>query len=185
MTELTVIHVHGALPGDGLRIDAEGIALLNVVIQHGSEKVVGRADGMEVTGEVEVDILHGNNLGIAAAGCTALDAEDRAERGLAQRDNGVLSDLAQTVGEADGGGGFPFTGRRRGDGGDEDELALFREIFQCVEIQLGLVPAVILDGVVGNAEGCRDGVDGLKTCFLGDFDIGFECHDRPPEKIII
>ena len=117
MTELTVIHVHGALPGDLLRIDAESIALLNVVIQHGSQKVVGRADGMEVTGEVEVDILHGNNLGIAAAGCTALDAEDRAERGLAQRDNGVLSDLAQTVGEADGGGGFPFTGRRRGDGG--------------------------------------------------------------------
>ena len=54
-----------------------------------------------------------------------------------------------------------------------------------MEIQLGLILAIVFDSVVGDAEGCRDGVDGLKTCFLGDFDVGFECHDRPPEMIMI
>ena len=54
-----------------------------------------------------------------------------------------------------------------------------------MEIQLGLVFAVIFDSVVGNAEGCRNGVDGLKSSFLSDFDVGFECHDRPPEMFLI
>ena len=185
MTELAVIHVYGAFPGDLLRIDAESIALLYVVVQHGSQKVVGSADGMEVAGEVEVDVLHGDDLGIAAACRAALDAEDRAERRLTQCDDSVLANFAQTVGETDGGGCFSFAGRRRSNCSDENEFALFRELFQCVEIQLGLIPAVVFNSVVGNAEGCRNAVDGLKTCFLGDFDIGFEWHDRPPEKIII
>ena len=60
-----------------LGVDAQGVALLDVVVQHGGQQVVGRADGVEVAGEVEVDVLHGHYLGIAAAGGAALDAEHR------------------------------------------------------------------------------------------------------------
>ena len=79
MTELTVVHIHSALPGDLLRVDAEDVALLNVVVQHGGQQVIGGTDGMEVTGEMEVDVLHGNDLGITAAGRAAFDTEDRTQ----------------------------------------------------------------------------------------------------------
>ena len=36
-----------------------------------------RRDGVEVAREVQVDLFHGQHLGIAAAGRTALDAEAR------------------------------------------------------------------------------------------------------------
>ena len=59
MAELAVVHIDSALPHDLAGVDAEHIALLDVVIEHGGEQVVRRADGVEVAGEVQVDILHG------------------------------------------------------------------------------------------------------------------------------
>ena len=50
-------------------------------------------------GEVQVDVLHRYDLGVAAAGRAALDAEHGAEARLAQGDHGVLAYLAQAVGE--------------------------------------------------------------------------------------
>ena len=84
MAELTVVHVDDALPGDALNVDAELVALLNMIVEHGGQQVVGGADGMEVAGKVQVDVLHGDDLGPTAAGGTALYAKDGAERRLAQ-----------------------------------------------------------------------------------------------------
>ena len=39
------------------------------------EQIVRRADGVEVAGEVQVDVLHRHDLGVAAAGGAALHAE--------------------------------------------------------------------------------------------------------------
>ena len=75
--QLAVVHIHAALPGDPAGIDAQGIALLNMVVQHGRQQVVGRADGVEVAGKMQVDVLHGHHLSIPAAGRAALDAEHR------------------------------------------------------------------------------------------------------------
>jgi len=52
-----------------------------------------RSDGVKVAGEVEIDILHRHDLGIAAAGGAALDAERRAERRLAQAQHRLLADV--------------------------------------------------------------------------------------------
>ncbi len=57
---------------------------------------------MEVAGEMKVDILHGDDLRVSAAGSTALDTEDRAERGLAQRDSALDAAATQSVGQTDG-----------------------------------------------------------------------------------
>ena len=73
--KLPIIHVHRTLPGDAAGIDAQGVPLLDVVVQHGGQQVVGSADGMEVASKVQVDVLHGHHLGVAAAGRAALDAE--------------------------------------------------------------------------------------------------------------
>ena len=79
---------------------------------------------MEIAGEMQVDVLHRHDLGIAAAGRTALDAEAGAEAGLAQADDRLLADAVEAVAEADGGGGLALARRGRGDGGDQDQLAV-------------------------------------------------------------
>ena len=94
VAQLPVVHVHAALPGDVLHVDIQRIALLDVVVQHGGQQVVGRADGVEIAGEVEVDVLHGHHLRIAAAGSAALYAEHRAQGGLPQAEQDVLAQLA-------------------------------------------------------------------------------------------
>ena len=98
--------------------------LVDVVVEQGADGVVSRGDGMEVAREVKVDLLHGQHLGIAAAGSAALDAEAGAERGLAQGYGGLLTDLVQTQREANADGGLADAGLRRADGCDEDEAAL-------------------------------------------------------------
>ena len=88
-----VIHVQDTGEQDAARINTKGIALLQMVVQHGTEQVVGRGDGVHVAGKVEVNVLHGNDLRIAAAGGAALDAKDRAQGGLPQGDDRVLAQL--------------------------------------------------------------------------------------------
>ena len=142
--QLPVVHVHAALPGDAARVDAQGVALLDVVVEHGGQQVVGRADGVEVAGEVEVDVLHGDDLGVAAAGRAALDAEHRAEGGLAQGDGDVLADAAQAVGQTDGGGGLALARGGGRDGGDQDQLAVLTgRLPKKLRINFGLVTAVL------------------------------------------
>src|ERR1700731_4484658 len=49
-------------------IDAERITPIDVVVEERGEQIVGRGDGVEVAGEVEIDVLHRHDLGVAAAG---------------------------------------------------------------------------------------------------------------------
>ena len=74
---------------------AEPVAPVDVVVDHRGEQVVRRRDGVEVAGEVEVDVLHRHDLGIAAAGGAALDAEAGPERGLAQAHHRLLADAVE------------------------------------------------------------------------------------------
>jgi hypothetical protein len=58
-----------------------------VRVDHRGQQVVGRTDRVHVAGEMQVELFHRHDLGIAAAGRAALDAEDRSERGLAQAEH--------------------------------------------------------------------------------------------------
>src|SRR3546814_2897464 len=57
-----------------------------MVVDQRREQVVRRSDGVKIAGEVEVDVLHRHDLGVAAAGRAALHAEARTDAGLAQTD---------------------------------------------------------------------------------------------------
>jgi hypothetical protein len=46
-----------------------------VVVDQRGEQIVRRADGMQVAGKVQIDLLHRHDLGVAAAGCPAFHAE--------------------------------------------------------------------------------------------------------------
>ena len=124
MAQLTVVHVDNALPGDALNVDAELVALLNMVVEHGCQQVVGGTDGMEVAGKVQVDVLHGDDLRPAAASGAALDTKDRAERRLTQGHSALDAATAQAVGQADGRGGLALACGRGIDSGHEDKLGL-------------------------------------------------------------
>ena len=180
VAELAVVHVDAAAPDDAARVDVELVALLDVVVEHGGDEVVGSADGVEVAGEVQVDVLHGDDLGIAAAGSAALDAEHGAQGRLAQAEHRLAAGEVHGVGEADGRGGLALARGRGVDGGDEDELGLGGHVLHGVDVDLGLVLAVVLELVLGEACLGRDLADGQHRCFLRDLDVGLVvCHRQP------
>ena len=143
-----------AAPRHPAAVDAERVAPIDVVVDQRREQIVRRCDGMEIAGEMEVDVLHRHDLGIAAAGGAALHAERRAERGLAQAQHRLLADVVERVGQSDRRGGLAFAGRRRRDGGDEDELAVGFALqrFDVVHRHLGLVVAIGFEVLRRNAE---------------------------------
>ena len=124
MAQLAVVHVDNALPGDALNVDTELVALLNMVVEHGGQQVIGGTDSVEVAGKVQVDVFHGDDLGPTAAGSTALNAKDRAERRLAQGHGTLDAAATQAIGQTDGRGGLALARRRWVDSGHENELGL-------------------------------------------------------------
>ena len=169
-----VVEVDAAAPGDGERIDVELVAVHDVAVDHGGEQVVGRADGVDVAGEVQVEVLHREELRVAAAGGAALDAEDRAEGGLTQGQHGVHADRVHALREADGRDRLALAQRRRGDGRHVDDLAVGL-VLEAVEhghvVDLGLVATVQLQLVLEDACLLGDRLDGLHGGGLGDLDV--------------
>ena len=141
-TELAIVHIDAALPGDAAWVDAECVALLNVVVQHRGKQVVCRADGVKIAGEMQVDVLHRHHLCIPAARSAALDAEDRAERRLAQGGRHRFADAVQPVGKPHRRGGLALARRRRRDRRHQHELALLLCVIEQRERNLRLIPAV-------------------------------------------
>ena len=87
LAQRPVVHVDGAAPGDAAGVDIELVAPIDVVVDHRREQIVGGADGVEIAGEMEVDVLHRHDLRVAAAGRAALHAEAGAEARLAHADD--------------------------------------------------------------------------------------------------
>ena len=124
MTELAVVHVDNALPGDALNVDAELVALLNMVVEHGGQQVIGGTNGMEIASKVQVNVLHGDDLGPTAAGGTALHAKHGTERRLAQGHGALDAATTQAIGQTDSRGGLALARGRGVNSGHEDKLGL-------------------------------------------------------------
>jgi len=172
--QLTVVHVHDALPGDALRVDPQRISLIDMIVQQGGQQVVRRPDSVKIAGEMQVDVLHWHNLGISAAGGTSLDAEDRAQGWLAQRDDRLFAKAAQPVGKADACGGLSLSGGGRSDGGHENQLSVraVRQIAENFIIHLRLIAAVQLQILLIHARSFCDFPDVFFFVLLCNFNIG-------------
>src|SRR4029079_18361631 len=111
--------------------------------------------------------------GIAAAGRAALDAEARAERGLAQADHGLLADAVEAVADADRRRRLALSGRRWIDRRDEDQFAVGpgSEAIDPAEIDLGDIFAIRLEGLIGDGGLGGNGLDALHLGLAGDFDV--------------
>ena len=98
--------------------------LIEVVVEQGGNHVVGGSDGVEVTSEMEVDLLHGQHLSVSASGSSALHAEAGAKRRLAQSYACAATDGVKSESQTDAHCGFADTGTCGRDGCHKDELAL-------------------------------------------------------------
>ncbi len=169
-----VVHVDHPLPDDPPRIDAQGVAVLDVVIQHRGQEVVGHLDGVEVAGELEIDVLHRRHLGVTAAGGAPLHAEAWAQRRLTEADARPLADPVQGVAQPDAGSGFAFAGGRRRDRRHQHQLADRCAGQATIQVQrhLGLVLAVMLQVLVANAQLGGNLLDRQHLRGAGNLDVG-------------
>ena len=118
------------------------------------QQIVRRGDGVNIAGQMEIELLHGNDLAVAAAGRAAFDAEGRALAGLANAGEHLLAQMrAQRLAQSDRGGGLAFAQRRGSDRGHHDILPV-RRILQPIanrEMHFGFVLSVQLQFVGKNA----------------------------------
>ena len=152
-----VADVDHAPPRHAVAVD-QRLVVVDVVVDHRREQVVRSSDGVHVTGQVQVQSFHRDDLAVAAAGGSALDAERRAHRGLANRNGRALADMRQSLPQADGRGCLALSQRRRGDRGDDNVFGLgpVLELVDRVELDLRHVMAVRLEQVRPDPHPGRD-----------------------------
>jgi len=77
---------------------------------------------VQVTAEMQVDLLHRKHLRVATAGSPSLDAEDRSHRGFPNHAAGIVPARVEALIEADGGQGLALSEGSRADAGDQNEM---------------------------------------------------------------
>ena len=139
---------------------------------------MGAGNGVEVAGEVDVNVLHGQHLGVSAACRAALDAEHGAEARLAQDHYVLRADMAHRLGEAYGHRGLALAGLRRRHCGDYDQLpiGLVLPVLQYTGTEFSLILPVEFDVVLGQPEARSDLGDWFKLGSLCNLNIRWYCH---------
>ena len=174
-SQRAVVHVEAAPPRHAPRIDAERIAPVDVVVDHRGEQVVGGGDGVEVAGEVQVDLVHRHHLGVAAAGRAALHAEAGAQRRFAQADHRPRADAVQRIAESHRRRRLALARWRRADAGHQHQCAIGLAFERLDEAgaNLRLVATVWLERVVGDVQLGSDLRDRTELGFAGDLQVAF------------
>lgn len=130
---------------------------------------------MMLTSQMQIEFVHGDDLGITTAGSTTLDAKGRTLRWLADTCKRDLAKVcAERLSQTNSCGGLALTERRGGDTSNDNVLAVgaVRKAVQNRELHLGLVLAVELE------LGARDADLAAKLCNLlghllaGNLDVG-------------
>ena len=158
MAQGTVVDVQDPRPGDGALVDVELIAVVQVVVDHRRQEVVGGGDGVEVAGQVQVHPLGRQDAGVPGTSGSALDAEGGPHGRLAQGENCLLSKAGEPLGQSDGRSRLALSERRRCDRSDDDVVGGIRTTaahvltgIQHAQIDLGHIAAVGNDVLGGDS----------------------------------
>ena len=124
VSERAVVHIQTALDQNSSGVNTERIALLQVIVEHRAAEVIRRRDCVHISRKVQVDVLHRQNLRVAAACGSSLDTEYGTERRLTERDDCLLADFRHRLTESGGGGGFTLARWRGIDGCHQNQLSV-------------------------------------------------------------
>ena len=154
LTQSTVVHIHTSFEKDTSFVETKRIALVDRVVYQRTKQVVSRRDSVHIACEMQVDVLHWNDLCISAACGTALDAENGSERRLTQSKDSVLSYLRHRLGKTYGNSGLSLAGGCGVDSGYKYQLAvgLVLGLFVKALGELSLVVTVRLKVLLGDAQ---------------------------------
>ena len=180
MAKLAVVHVNAALPYHAARINPKLIALLDMVIKHRGAKVIRSTYRMKITREVQIDVLHGNNLRISAACGSAFNAKNRSERRFAECQHCLVSRLIKCIRQTNRGGSLALPCRSRVDGRYQNKLAALRRIGKETRIDLCLVTTIRLKKILTNTGSSRYINNRKHRCLLSDLDIGLVLRHNAP-----
>jgi hypothetical protein len=143
---------------------------VQVVVHHRREQRMRARDGVEIPGEVEVDVLHRHHLRVSAAGGAALHAEHRAEARLADAEHRLLAEPSERLRHAHGDGALSLSGGRGIDPGHEHEPSADGPRSR-LEGDLCFVLAVKVQVVDSEPELGGHVGDGARLRALGDLDV--------------
>lgn len=116
----------------------------HVVINEGRQQIVAGANRVRVARQMQIDILHGDNLSPTTPRAAAFDAEDRSERWLTERDDGPPANSIEAHRESDRGRRLAFSERGRVDGCHQYVSAewLLPETLERRKTDLAFVPPI-------------------------------------------
>src|SRR5665213_222687 len=109
-----------------------------MIVDHRGEQRMRARDRVEVTREVEIDIVHRNDLRVSAARGASLHTEDGPEAWLPDAERHLLAHSPKRLRQSDGHGALPFSGGRWIRRGDDDQPST-RWTLGDVERDLGFV----------------------------------------------
>ena len=110
VAQCPVVNVFDPLPDDPPRIQAEFITPHNVVVNQGRQGVISTGQGVQVTGKVEVDVLHRDNLAVTTASGTALNPKDGPHGWFPHCDDCLVAELVQGNNQLSFYNNYEFTG---------------------------------------------------------------------------
>ncbi len=117
--ECAVFNIEHARPAHAARVKPAGRIEVQFVVDEGRKQVVRARDRVQVAREVQVDVVGRNDLRAPAPGAAPLRPEHRAQRWLAQGDDGVPPQPAHRHRERDRDGRLALAAARRGDRRDQ------------------------------------------------------------------
>ena len=147
----------------------------NASVDGRGQQVIGCGDGVDIAGQVQVEIFHRDDLAVTAAGRAAFDAKGRTLAGLADAGEDPLAEVgAERLAQTHHGGALALTERGGSDGGHIDVLAIrdVLEALQHIQANLGFVSPVKLDLLWQQADFLSYQLDRLQLGCLSDLDIG-------------
>ena len=95
-----------------------------MVVDKSAKQVVSRSYSVHIACEVQVDVLHRNDLSVSAASRTALDTKNRAKRRLSQSENSFLAYLVHRLSQTNGNSGLALSCRSRVYSGNKNKLTV-------------------------------------------------------------
>ena len=119
-----VVHIDNTTPCNTALVNLQLIAPIDMIVNHRREQIVRRGDGVKITREMQVHLLHRHNLGISTASRTTLHPETGTKRGFTNADHGFLAQSIETVAKTDRGRCLALTGRGGVDCCYENQLAI-------------------------------------------------------------